>query len=580
MSKIYNIIIFIFISFVGMAQHTNNCNAKIAYTIDEEISPLTVNFIDSSKSTLPIVSWEWDFGNGELSKKQNPNHQYLETGIYLISLKIVDSKGNNDINYDTIVISDVAKASCNAYFTFIRDTSMANYTYIFTDHSIHTNDSITSWSWNFGDSSPTSHIQHPIHQYSSLGTYNVVLNINTINGCNSSYTANIIISSGTIDCYANFTFSIDTNASSPYAIKFHDNSLHSTPINSWSWHFSDGDSSAFQDPQHEFPNAGIYNVKLKIITNNCESEIEIPIQVGNPQNYNFWGRVYVGNQTTDQCVAYLYRDFNNNYVIPIDTINLSSINDTLGVYYFYQIPEGNYKVQITIPSSSQFYEDYAPTYFNNSILWSGSQNIELYNDLSLQNIEMEPIILQYGTNFIEGSVQNLANGKLDDIIVFLINSQEQIIDYTYTNAQGDYSFSEVPIGNFYVYGDLTGFASYPAAVNFNTQNDSISNVNFLIKGRSSIGFIDKLASKTRNSIRIFPNPITDNSLNIIFNKTTNSNIHYYIYNSVGTEIQNGSFYNATKHTKIKLENIPKGIYFISLFEKDGTNIELKKFIVN
>jgi len=572
------VILFSFISIVSIAQHSSSCEAKIAYTVDEEISPLTINFIDSSQSVLPIVEWQWTFGNGEISRKQNPNHQYLEPGTYAISLKIINLEGIVGIDYDTIVISDVTPPTCNAYFTYLRDTSAANYTYIFTDHSIHTNDSIISWAWDFGDSSPISSLQHPIHQYSSAGTYNVELVINTINGCSSLYTATIVINTGSVDCSASFTFAPDTTSSSPYAMKFHDNSLYSSPILSWKWHFGDGDSSSFQDPQHDFPNAGVYTVKLKIVTTSCESEIEIPVQVGNPQKYNFWGRVYVGNQTTDQCVAYLYREFSDNYVIVVDTVNLTSVNDTLGVYYFYQVTEGNYKIQIELPSSSQFYDNYAPTYFNSSVLWSGSQNVGLYNDLSLQNIYMKEIVLQVGTNYIGGSVQNQANGQLAGVIVFLINSQSEIIDFTYTDEQGEYSFDEVPMGDFYVYGDLTGFASYPATVSFDTQNDSISNVNFLIKGRNSVGFVENNIAKEENTYKIFPNPITDNFLNISFNKSVNYSINYVIYNSLGVKVQDGFISRNTQNFRIELQNFKKGLYFISLSGKKGNSFKVKKFI--
>ncbi|RLD46891.1 MAG: hypothetical protein DRI86_01900 [Bacteroidetes bacterium] len=577
MSK-FNYIIIIIFSFISLAGQANGFEAKIAYTVDNKISPFTINFADSSNSVLPIVEWEWTFGNGEISRKQNPNHQYLKAGTYAISLKITNSDGKIDIDYDTLVVSDIALPSCNAYFTYLRNTSAADYTYLFTDHSICTNDSIILWTWDFGDSSAISNAQNPIHQYLNEGLYHVQLTIGSINGCTSSYNVNILVLAGNLDCSANFTYAPDTTSSSQYSMIFHDNSQYSTPILSWKWNFGDGDSSSFQDPQHEFPNAGIYSVKLKIETLNCESEIEIMVQVGNPQRYNFWGRVYVGNQTTDQCVAYLYREYNNNYVIPIDTVNLTSVNDTLGIYYFYQIPEGDYKVQVELPGFSQFHDVYAPTYFDNNVLWNGSQSISLYEDLSLQNIHMKEILFQVGSNYIEGKVKNQANGQLEGVVVFLIDNLGEVINYTHTDTLGDYFFNEVPMGDFYVYGDLTGFASYPAAVSFNSQQDSISNVNFLIKGRSSVGFIEKNVEKNEKSYTIFPNPITDKFLNISFNTNNNYSINYVIYNSVGIEVQNGFISRNTKNFRIELHKLDRGVYFISLVGKERNIFEVKRFI--
>lgn len=55
-----------------------------------------------------------------------------------------------------------------------------------------TNDSYrsTSWTWNFGDGSPTSNLENPSHIYSTPGKYNVTL---TINGGASTLTKNAFI---------------------------------------------------------------------------------------------------------------------------------------------------------------------------------------------------------------------------------------------------------------------------------------------------------------------------------------------------------------------------------------------------
>jgi PKD repeat protein len=192
------------------AQVPKYCTASFSYHVNNDISPLTYKFNDASTSSNAIIEWEWNFGNGETSSRQNPEHQYFAEGNYPISLKIKDQSGCMDITYDTINVVAVVPPSCNAFFTYLRDTIAANYTYIFFDHSIHTSDSIISWAWDFGDSSPISQQQNPTHQYSSTGSYNVSLNIVTALSCNSSYSTNLIITSGGVNCKANYTYSIDT----------------------------------------------------------------------------------------------------------------------------------------------------------------------------------------------------------------------------------------------------------------------------------------------------------------------------------------------------------------------------------
>ena len=48
--------------------------------------PLIVNFSDSSKGN--IISWHWDFGDGETSNARNPVHTYGAPGIYAVILTV------------------------------------------------------------------------------------------------------------------------------------------------------------------------------------------------------------------------------------------------------------------------------------------------------------------------------------------------------------------------------------------------------------------------------------------------------------------------------------------------------------
>lgn len=57
--------------------------------------PLTVNFTDLAASSDGIVSWFWDFGDGENSSTQNPSHVYAE-GTYTVSLTVWEGDGDND----------------------------------------------------------------------------------------------------------------------------------------------------------------------------------------------------------------------------------------------------------------------------------------------------------------------------------------------------------------------------------------------------------------------------------------------------------------------------------------------------
>ena len=53
-----------------------------------------------------IVNWEWSFGDGATSTKQNPTHIYSEPGTYKVTLTVTDDAGLTDVITYEIVVSD------------------------------------------------------------------------------------------------------------------------------------------------------------------------------------------------------------------------------------------------------------------------------------------------------------------------------------------------------------------------------------------------------------------------------------------------------------------------------------------
>jgi PKD repeat protein len=77
---------------------------SIAPTANFELSeatgkaPLTVSFTDlSSNGTSPIHSWQWDFGDGNSSDQQNPQHIYQTAGIYDVQLIVSSNNGSDSM---------------------------------------------------------------------------------------------------------------------------------------------------------------------------------------------------------------------------------------------------------------------------------------------------------------------------------------------------------------------------------------------------------------------------------------------------------------------------------------------------
>ena len=68
------------------------------------IPSYTFSFFDNSTEG---AAWEWDFGDGVISKLQNPVHLYPDTGTYRVNLKVYNKGGCASTTYQTVRIIGV-----------------------------------------------------------------------------------------------------------------------------------------------------------------------------------------------------------------------------------------------------------------------------------------------------------------------------------------------------------------------------------------------------------------------------------------------------------------------------------------
>jgi PKD repeat protein len=210
---------------------------------------LTVQFTDQSLGTP--TSWDWDFGDGSThSTEQNPIHVYTVAGTYSVTLV-----ASNDEATDTETKTDYITVNMTADFTSDVTEGTAALTVQFTDTS---RGQPTSWDWDFGDGSPHSTEQNPIHEYAVAGSFTVTLI------ASNSFDSDTEIKTNYVWVYFSADFEGIPRVSyldSP--VQFLDLSS-GTPL-TWLWNFGDGsDPSTLQNPSHVYRYEGLYTVTLTI----------------------------------------------------------------------------------------------------------------------------------------------------------------------------------------------------------------------------------------------------------------------------------------------------------------------------
>ncbi|MFC1502093.1 PKD domain-containing protein [bacterium] len=91
-------------------------SADFAADSTSGFKPLAVSFADSS--TGVITDWEWDFGDGQTSTEQNPEHIYTEPGIYSVCLTVSGPAGSDQyVREDYIIVNSATNIADQASLT-------------------------------------------------------------------------------------------------------------------------------------------------------------------------------------------------------------------------------------------------------------------------------------------------------------------------------------------------------------------------------------------------------------------------------------------------------------------------------
>ena len=147
---------------------------------------------------------------------------------------------------------------------------------------------------------------------------------------------------------ANFRNVIDSCNSSLPPIQYFDISTNSpsAPLNSWLWNFGDNTTSTLQNPTHQFPNAGTYNVSLRITDDNgCTDSIQRLVSWFPPANPQFTVDDPNGCSPHQTLFTHSSFPFTNTYTTLWAFGDGSSSSSSPTVSHLYQNP-GNYTVSL------------------------------------------------------------------------------------------------------------------------------------------------------------------------------------------------------------------------------------------
>lgn len=186
-------------------------------------------------------------------------------GAYCNEIRVYKS-ADVQPEYSTVSTTSLVVA---ANFAADKTTVYEYQTVTFTDSSTGSPD---AWNWSFGSGEGYSSDQNPTHQYTTPGTYKVVLNAtNTTNVLTDTETKLNYITVLCSPVVAQFTSNV-TNGAAPLDVAFTSTSTNAT---AWEWDFdSDGDiDSTDENPNWTYPSVGFWSPTLVVYGNGtCEDD--------------------------------------------------------------------------------------------------------------------------------------------------------------------------------------------------------------------------------------------------------------------------------------------------------------------
>jgi PKD repeat protein len=145
--------------------------------------------VEPGCGTCSIVSYDWNFGDGDTDTGIITNHIYTDAGTYNVILTVTDSNGNTGYTSVTITVTEVEMPTAVINVT-PSNSGIAPFTVYFDASESSGPTSIVSYDWNFGDTTTGTGITTN-NTYSAAGTYVVVLTVTDSNN-NEGYDSETI----------------------------------------------------------------------------------------------------------------------------------------------------------------------------------------------------------------------------------------------------------------------------------------------------------------------------------------------------------------------------------------------------
>ncbi len=581
----------------------NNVNASISVSVSGAVATLTNNSTPTASGNIyTYYSINWgDNSNSYTSNNNNQAHTYNTSGNYTVTLyqQVWDSINNtycNDTAWSNISVT--ASLNCN-------NVNASGYAYVSGNNlGVLVNTSTpnagpklsVNYTIDWGDGSNATNTPskaNQTHSYSTGGTYQVQL-IVTVHDSNNNITCvDSLIDSiqingnGTLNCNTvNAAFSKTVSGSTVTLINNSTPNPGSGISASYKIYWGDGGSTTKtnkSNTNHSYPN-GTYTIKLMATYTagsiTCIDSISDSVNINVPPPNVIAGMVMYDSLNvgqTDSLIVWLIQfDSSTNLLTAVDSQKGPAYNP---FYAFYNKASGSYRTKAHLLNGQTSGTGYVPTYHDSDLLWSNA-NVIVHTGGSTvgKHIYLRTGTVTGGPGFVGGNVQQGANkGTANGIAgmnILLLDANNNPVAYAVTDANGDYSFPNIPLGTYKVHPEDMNYNTTAAGFTLTLLQLSYTDINFerSLSQKTIVPITGSVAGiGNKLAFSAHPNPAND-ILNITWNQPS-ADVAVVSITDISGKVVHSSEMKMDTNAAINVSSIQPGFYFLNVKTDLGSHTQ-------
>lgn len=572
-------------------------------------TPCAVSFTHAASSSNPLDITVTNTSNFNLIPGSTPNmmvywgdgasdglgylanstatHTYATSGSFAIVVAAVywDTLNNTLYCVDSAVQTITITPPCSSTIT---SQNNGGGSFTFTANNVGGGTGV-NYSWDFGDGNIGTGASVN-HTYANSGIYTVTLTA-TSPGCSEVAATQVGFSSTPLNCGSvAASMNITGTDMSRY---FTNTSTYVTNfpipvIRVASWDFGDGSPivSGVDFTTHVYSLPGTYTAKVinqwidsfNQITYCIDSATQQFTIVPPPNVIEgdiFWDTLITNLQQASFKVWLIEHDSAQNTLTAIDSSIVSGWQ--AAHYSFPGYAAGSYRVKAAVLNGTPGANQLVPTYHNSSVYWNSATVINHPGwSLGSLDIHMIPGTFSGGPGFIGGNISTGANkgtnGGVPNILVVLRNNLGDVVRFTYTDANGDYSFGNLPGGTYDVYPEYMNYITIPSAgLNLISGQYSATGIDFKHTPTHIMPIGTGIKSMADKMFSIFPNP-SQGRVEIRWSADITGTATVHVADVAGRIVYNAAM-EAGKSSTLELTHLQPGVYFVRVLTGQAQHTE-------